>query len=288
VEHREAELSQVEPGDGPAEDPARFLRELRQLRDGTGLGQAELAARAHYPCEAIQAAEAGPGLPDLPVLSAYVRSCGGVVAEWEERWRRLTRSPAMPLLPVRTAGCSGAATAGARIGSASLAADTHDPALIMAALSRVANGITAEPAPRPPSALPRSPLSAPPLLPEPASAPDATATAEPGSLFSAPEPASAPRTAAQASGAVPPPEILLAPVAYAGLGTNAVPSARSAARGTATPKSGAPGPQAPSAASPLLVSRGAAHTRRPLPPKPLIAAAAIVLCLLVVLLALFS
>jgi Helix-turn-helix domain len=130
---------------GPDDNQARFLRELRQLRDGAGLGHAELAARAHYPCEAIRAAEAGPALPDLPVLSAYVRGCGGTVGDWEERWRTLTSSPALPLLPARTAGCSDAATAGARIGSTSLAAEGHDPMVIMAALSRVADGIATEP-----------------------------------------------------------------------------------------------------------------------------------------------
>jgi hypothetical protein len=142
VEHRRAEL-QTEIRDAAGDDSARFLRELRQLRGGAGLGHAELAARAHYPCDAIQAAEAGPSLPDLPVLSAYVRGCGGTPAEWEERWRSLTHSPALPLLPVRPAGGSDAATAGARVGSTSLAADGHDPHIIMAALGRVADGMAA-------------------------------------------------------------------------------------------------------------------------------------------------
>ena len=143
MEYREAELREVVPDD----DPARFLRELRQLRSGAGLEHTELAARAHYPCDAILAAEAGPALPDLPVLSAYVRGCGGPVTEWEERWRTLNRSPALTLLPTRDAGGSDAAAAGARIGSVSVAADGHDPAIIMAALGRVANGIAAESSP---------------------------------------------------------------------------------------------------------------------------------------------
>jgi Helix-turn-helix domain len=144
LEHHKAELHEIEPCDAPGDDPARFLRELRQLRAGAGLGHAELAARAHYPCDVIRAAEAGPSLPTLPVLSAYVRGCGGTVAEWEERWRSLTRSPAVPLLPVRPAGESDAATAGARVGSATAAADGHDPEFIMAALSRVADGMAAD------------------------------------------------------------------------------------------------------------------------------------------------
>ena len=257
MEHREAELSQVELCDESAEDPARFLRELRQLRDGAGLGQAELAARAHYPSEAIRAAEAGPALPDLPVLSAYVRSCGGAVAEWEERWRRLTRSPAMPVLSVRTAGCSDAATAGARIGSVSLAADAHDPALIMAALSRVANGITADP----------SPVSPSPLPSRPASTPDAVAVA--------PEPASAPGTPPVA-------------VPSADSGTSTVPSARPAPWPDAARTPAAAGSQAPFGASPVPTPSLAAGTRRPVPPKATIAAIVILLCLVVILLAIFA
>jgi hypothetical protein len=122
----------------PGDDAARFLRELRQLRDGAGLGQAELAARAHFPYDSIRAAEVGPALPDLPVLSAYVRGCGGTTEEWEERWRSLTRSPSLPVPASRHAGRSDAATAGARIGSASQVGDSPDPSIIIAALSRVA------------------------------------------------------------------------------------------------------------------------------------------------------
>jgi hypothetical protein len=125
---------------------ARFLGELRQLRTGAGLEHVELAARAHYPCDVIRAAEAGPSLPSLPVLSAFVRGCGGTPAVWEERWRSLTRSPALPLLPVRTVGDSDAATAGARVGAATPVADGHDPGFILAALGRVAGSIAAEPA----------------------------------------------------------------------------------------------------------------------------------------------
>ena len=275
MEHREAELSQGELSVGSAEDPARFLRELRQLRDGAGLGQAELAARAHYPCEAIQAAEAGPALPDLPVLSAYVRSCGGAVAEWEERWRRLTRSPAMPLLSVRTAGCSDAATAGARVGSVSLAADSHDPALIMAALSRVANGITAEPSPSSPSSSALLPVSASASALASASSPDAVAP-ERGSLFSAaPEPTPAVGVSA-------------------GPETKTVPLARSAPWADAARTAGTGGSQAPSGAarvspvSPVSPLSRAADTRRSLPSKPVIAAIVILVCLIVILLALFS
>jgi hypothetical protein len=137
VEHHRADLKEVAGCVTSPDDAARFLRELRELRDGAGLGQAELAARAHYPHELIQAAEAGPTLPDLPVLSAFVRGCGGTVEEWEERWRSLTKSPALSTLPTRDAGNSPAADAGARIGSAAPITDA-DPSAIIAALGRVA------------------------------------------------------------------------------------------------------------------------------------------------------
>ena len=141
MEHRQVEARQSTACRSSGDDPARFLKELRQLRDGAGLGPAELAARAHYPYDRIRAAEAGPALPDLPVLSAYVRGCGGTTEEWEERWRSLTSAPTLPLLAARPAGSSTAASAGARIGSISPAADTPDPSIILAALDRVAEGM---------------------------------------------------------------------------------------------------------------------------------------------------
>ena len=136
MEHRNADVRQVAGFAASSDDAARFLRELRQLRDGAGLGQAELAARAHFPYDSIRAAEVGPSLPDLPVLSAYVRGCGGTTEEWEERWRSLTRTPSLPVAASRHAGRSDAATAGARIGSQ--VGDNPDPSIIIAALNRVA------------------------------------------------------------------------------------------------------------------------------------------------------
>lgn len=138
MEHRKADVRQVTGFGASGDDTARFLRELRQLRDGAGLGHAELAARAHFPYDSIRAAEVGPSLPDLPVLCAFVRGCGGTTEEWEERWRSLTRSPSLPVPASRTAGRSDAATAGARIGSVSQVGDSPDPSIIIAALSRVA------------------------------------------------------------------------------------------------------------------------------------------------------
>jgi hypothetical protein len=138
VEHRKADVRHVAGHGASADDEARFLRELRQLRNGAGLGHAELAARAHFSYDSIRAAEVGPALPDLPVLSAYVRGCGGTTEEWEERWRSLTRSPSLPVSASRDAGSSDAATAGARIGSVSPVGDSPDPSIIIAALNRVA------------------------------------------------------------------------------------------------------------------------------------------------------
>jgi Helix-turn-helix domain len=89
---------------GADADKAAFLRDLRALRDQAGLQTRDLAARAHYPEDTLITAEAGPALPSLPVLEAYVRGCGARSADWEERWRRLMSMPAEDLgsaLPTR-------------------------------------------------------------------------------------------------------------------------------------------------------------------------------------------
>jgi hypothetical protein len=80
----------VGAGSGGADaEKAAFLRDLRALRDHAGLGARDLAARAHFPEDTLKTAEAGPALPSLPVLQAYVRGCGAGETEWEDRWRRL-------------------------------------------------------------------------------------------------------------------------------------------------------------------------------------------------------
>jgi hypothetical protein len=76
---------------GADAEKAAFLRDLRALRDQAGLGPRELAARAHFPEDTLTTAEAGPALPTLPVLQAYVRACGAGEADWEDRWRRLNQ-----------------------------------------------------------------------------------------------------------------------------------------------------------------------------------------------------
>jgi hypothetical protein len=282
VEYREAELREVVPSGVPDDDPARFLRELRQLRNGAGLEHVELAARAHYPCDAILAAEAGPALPDLPMLSAYVRGCGGTVTDWEERWRTLTRSPALTLLPTRDAGGSDAAAAGARIGSVSLAADAHDPAIIMAALGRVANGIAPEPAPArslfTPASAAKVAASAPPVLeqasvfaaaPAASSAPAAAPAADP-----APFASSAPPVSSKPRSLTPdPPDVA---------GTAAAPGAARTPGGAGTQG------RALSAVKPVSTADRAPNARRSVVSKPLIVAVVMLVCLAAIIWALFS
>ena len=128
-------------------DPAagRFLSDMRALRAQASLGQGELAARAHYPRDVIAAAESA--LPELPVLAAYVRGCGGTgddMVEWEDRWRSVTGAAASPVLSARVAGLSGAASAGARLSAVSPAVsppvspEGQGPAVVLAALHRFA------------------------------------------------------------------------------------------------------------------------------------------------------
>ena len=276
MEYREAELREVVPSGVPDDDPARFLRELRQLRNGAGLEHVELAARAHYPCDAILAAEAGPALPDLPVLSAYVRGCGGTVTDWEERWRTLTRSPALTLLPTRDAGGSDAAAAGARVGSVSLAADAHDPAIIMAALGRVANGIAPEPAPArslfTPASAAKVAASAPPVL-------------EQASVFAAAPAASSAPAAAPVAGSAP----TLSSIPRALTPDPADVAGATAASGTARVPDGAgTRARALSAVKPVSTAGRAPNARRPVVSKPLIVAVVILVCLAAIIWALFS
>ncbi len=120
---------------GPGDDQARFLADLRALRDSAAIGYDELAARAHYPSDVLKEAENGPALPGLPILTAFVRACEGDVLDWEERWRRLNPEvPDDPDLPVRPAGASAAAQAGARAGVGVAPPDVYDPERIRAAL----------------------------------------------------------------------------------------------------------------------------------------------------------
>jgi hypothetical protein len=67
-----------------------FARDLRALRAKAELDYPELAELSHYTMKTLASAAGGLRLPTLPVAVAYVRACGGNVAEWEDRWQKLT------------------------------------------------------------------------------------------------------------------------------------------------------------------------------------------------------
>ena len=71
---------------------AAFARDLRVLRSKVGLDYPDMAEKSHYTMRTLASAAGGLRLPTLPVLIAYVNACGGDVADWEERWGRLTKS----------------------------------------------------------------------------------------------------------------------------------------------------------------------------------------------------
>jgi hypothetical protein len=88
------------PGERPASVPQpavsiapdgleSFARDLRALRAKAELDYPELAEVSHYTMKTLVSAAGGLRLPTLPVAVAYVRACGGNVAEWEERWQKL-------------------------------------------------------------------------------------------------------------------------------------------------------------------------------------------------------
>jgi hypothetical protein len=66
-----------------------FARDLRALRAKAELDYPEMAETSHYTMKTLVSAAGGLRLPTLPVAVAYVRACGGNVAEWEERWQKL-------------------------------------------------------------------------------------------------------------------------------------------------------------------------------------------------------
>jgi hypothetical protein len=66
-----------------------FARDLRALRAKAELDYPEMAEASHYTMKTLVSAAGGLRLPTLPVAVAYVRACGGNVAEWEERWQKL-------------------------------------------------------------------------------------------------------------------------------------------------------------------------------------------------------
>ena len=66
-----------------------FARDLRALRAKAELDYPEMAEASHYTMKTLASAAGGLRLPTLPVAVAYVRACGGNVAEWEDRWQKL-------------------------------------------------------------------------------------------------------------------------------------------------------------------------------------------------------
>lgn len=75
------------PLDPEAGAVQRFAHELRALRARSGNPSYRgMAARVHYSRTALAAAASGDRLPSLPVLTAYVRACGGDVTVWRQRW----------------------------------------------------------------------------------------------------------------------------------------------------------------------------------------------------------
>ena len=66
-----------------------FARDLRALRAKAELDYPEMAEVSHYTMKTLASAAGGLRLPTLPVAVAYVRACGGNVAEWEDRWQKL-------------------------------------------------------------------------------------------------------------------------------------------------------------------------------------------------------
>jgi hypothetical protein len=156
---------------GQGDNQERFLADFRALRDAAALGYDELAARAHFPSSILKEAENGPGLPGLPILAAYVRACDADVPEWEERWRRLAYAAETdPGLPVRPAGASPAAVAGARAGITVAPPDAYDPERIRAALRGGTADHAARGAGQPRAAAPGradpAPVPAAPVTPE--------------------------------------------------------------------------------------------------------------------------
>ncbi|MBV9451120.1 MAG: hypothetical protein JO345_35055 [Streptosporangiaceae bacterium] len=66
-----------------------FARDLRALRAKAELDLPDMAEKSHYTMKTLASAAGGLRLPTLPVAVAYVRACGGDVAEWEDRWHKL-------------------------------------------------------------------------------------------------------------------------------------------------------------------------------------------------------
>jgi hypothetical protein len=96
IRQRDTALPGDQPG-GPAQpvasiapdDLEAFARDLLTLRAQADLDYPEMAETSHFEMKTLAAAAGGLRLPTLPVAVAFVRACGGNVAEWEERWQKI-------------------------------------------------------------------------------------------------------------------------------------------------------------------------------------------------------
>lgn len=65
---------------------------LRDLRTGSGLTYAQLAARSGYSVSTLQEAAAGRRLPTLAVTLAFARACGADPEAWQRYWTQVRRA----------------------------------------------------------------------------------------------------------------------------------------------------------------------------------------------------
>jgi hypothetical protein len=184
-------------------EPEAFFHDLRALRAGTGLSLAELAGRAHFPEEALAAAEAGPAVPPNPVLVAYVQACGGPVGQWEDRWRGASAAaasgfPAEAPEPAGSPQSPRPRRHRGRRAAVAAAAVTLIAAGTAVALTRPAARTTASAGPRTSPSVSRQGTSRPLPLLRPAASPSQTTSApqmtSPSQMSSPSQMTSAPQT----------------------------------------------------------------------------------------------
>jgi hypothetical protein len=98
IRQRDSALPDTVPGGkGPiaaieTDNIAAFARDLRVLRSQAGLDYPDMAEKSHYTMRTLASAAGGLRLPTLPVLIAYINACGGDIADWEDRWSKLSKS----------------------------------------------------------------------------------------------------------------------------------------------------------------------------------------------------
>jgi len=74
----------LDPGDGPLQEFALALRQLRAMAGYPSYRM--LASSALFSASVLSCAASGLAFPTLPVTLAYVRACGGDITEWRVRW----------------------------------------------------------------------------------------------------------------------------------------------------------------------------------------------------------